>query len=66
MNRESVLNTLYMLECYRIAIEKGEVKSEDVFADNKIRLQQADVAGLHFESRKEWTNILKEQYGLVY
>lgn len=66
MNKESVLNTLYMLECYRIDIEKGEIKHDDVFIDNKIRLQQADVAGSFFESRKEWINILKNEYNLVY
>lgn len=66
MSKETVLKILLSLENYRIAIEKGEIETDNVFIDNEIRLQQADLAERYFEDRKEWIKILKEEYGLIY
>lgn len=64
MDKKTILLTLLQLENYRIGIEKGEIKSTS--DDFTIRSCQAEIASNFFTDRTEWTNILKEEYGLVY
>jgi len=64
MDRNTVLLTLLQLENLRIGIEEGEIKS--TADDFTIRSCQAEIASNFFTDRKEWTNILKAEYGLVY
>jgi hypothetical protein len=62
MDKETVLLILLKLEQMRLRVER----KESSLNDNTIRLCQAEIAKEHFQDRKEWTNILKAEYGLEY
>lgn len=62
MDKHTVLTMLLNLEQMRLRVEQKESSLDD----NTIRLCQAEIAKEHFQDRKEWTNILKAEYGLVY
>lgn len=64
MNKETVLKVLLQLEEMRLGIQRGGIKSTT--DDFSIRSCQAEIASNFFTDRKQWINILKKEYGLVY
>lgn len=64
MDIKTVLLMLLQLEELRIKIEKKEIISTS--DDSTIRICQATIADNFFNDRKQWTDILKSDYGLIY
>jgi hypothetical protein len=61
MDKNAVLLMLLKLEQMRLRTEKNPISNMD---DYTIRMCQATIAEEYFESRKEWTEVLKAEYGL--
>lgn len=64
MDKNTVLKILLQLEKMRLRVERKEIKS--TMDDNTIRICQAEIASNYFKGRNEWTEILKNEYRLVY
>jgi hypothetical protein len=56
MLEADTLETLKKLEDFRIKMDKGEIK--EGCADWVVRCCQAIIAKGHFDTRREWTEIL--------
>lgn len=64
MDKNTVLMVLLKLEKMRIRVDENP-KSYSM-DDSTIRICQAEIASEFFSDRKEWTNILQREHGLIY